>query len=215
MIHQFGLADFRLLLFGFAWTLGLSAIAFVGSVLIGVILLAGSTGPRWLRAIVVGIIQVIEGTPLLGQLFIIYFGLGFLGFDIPPLVASAVGLSLYGSAFLCDIWRGAMDALPKGQWEAGKALGLSRFSQFRDVILPQVFAIATPPTVGFLVQLIKNTSITSIVGMVELAREAQIVSSSTIQVFLVYGLICALYFVLCYPLTFYARRLERRQRGAQ
>ncbi len=210
MIHQFGLTDFRLLMFGFVWTLGLSAIAFVGSAVLGIILLAGTTGPKWLRAVVSAIIQVIEGTPLLGQLFIIYFGLGFLGFDIPPLVASAVGLSLYGSAFLCDIWRGAMDSLPKGQWEASKALGLSRVSQFRDVILPQVFTIATPPTVGFLVQLIKNTSVTSIVGMVELARQAQIVSSSTIQVFLVYGIVCALYFVLCYPLTYYARRLEHR-----
>jgi len=157
----------------------------------------------------------LQGTPLLGLLLLMFFGLALFGYDVAAWVAATIGLSVYGSAFLSDIWDGAVRAVPKGQWEASRALGLSSGLRFRLVILPQAFTISIPPTVGFLVQLLKNTSVASITGVVELSRDAQIVSSSTFEFFRVYAAVCGLYFLLCYPLTWYSRRLETSLKKAR
>jgi polar amino acid transport system permease protein len=211
MIHALAFRDFEVLLLGFEWTILLSAVAFIGSAALGLALLALRMSRYGaMRGAALSFIHGIQGTPLLGLLFLIYFGLALFGFDVSPWTASTVGLSVYGCAFLSDIWEGAVRAIPKGQWEASRVLGLNFWRQFRLVILPQALTIAIPPTVGFLVQLIKNTSVASIIGMVELSRDAQIVSASTFEVFNVYALVCGLYFILCYPLTWYSRRLELR-----
>jgi polar amino acid transport system permease protein len=211
MFRQFGINEFLMLLGGLQWTAGLTVLAFAGSFALGLILLLvriNRLAPvRW---VAIGWINAIQGTPLLGLLFVAFFGLALFGWDVPKWAAATAALSIYGSAFLADIWRGAVEAIPNGQWEASAALGLTRWRQLRQVILPQAFAIAIPPTVGFLVQLIKNTSLASVVGVVELSRTAQLVNGATFAPFVVYACVCGLYFLLCYPLTSWSRRLEAR-----
>ena len=211
MFRQFGLNELLMLLSGLQWTAGLTVLAFAGSFALGLLLLILRVARigvlRWTAS---GWIQAVQGTPLLGLLFVAFFALPLFGWDVSKWVAATLALSVYGSAFLADIWRGAVEAIPLGQWEASAALGLTHWRQLRQVVLPQAFTIAIPPTVGFLVQLIKNTSLASVIGVVELSREAQLVNGATFAPFLVYGCVCVLYFVLCYPLTAWSRVLEAR-----
>jgi len=211
MFRQFGLNELLMLLSGLRWTIGLTLLAFAGSFALGLLLLIPRVARlgllRWAAS---GWIQAVQGTPLLGLLFVAFFALPLFGWDVSKWVAATLALSVYGSAFLADIWRGAVEAIPFGQWEASAALGLTRWRQLRIVVLPQAFTIAIPPTVGFLVQLIKNTSLASVIGVVELSREAQLVNGATFAPFLVYGCVCVLYFALCYPLTACSRALEAR-----
>ena len=155
-------------------------------------------------------IELLQGTPLLLQLFLVFFGLPLLGIEVSPLLAAGVALTLYASAFLAEIWRGCVDAIPRGQWDASASLGMKFLTQMRYVILPQALHIAVPPTVGFLVQLVKSTALASIVGFNELTRAGQIVANATFQPFPIYGLVAIIYFAMCYPLTLSARMLERR-----
>jgi len=210
MFRNFGFDEFVLLLDGARWTLALTALAFAGGGALGLVLLVLRIAPlRPLRWLAMGWIQAVQGTPLLGLLFLIFFGLPLMGFDVSRWVAATVAMAVYGSAFLAEIWRGAVEAIPAGQWEAASSLGLPRLAQLRLVILPQALTIAIPPTVGFLVQLVKNTSLASIIGLIELSRRAQLVNGATFAPFIVYGVTAALYFCLCFPLTRWSRALER------
>ena len=138
------------------------------------------------------------------------FGFLMVGLRLPAWSAVAIGFTLNASAFLGDIWRGAIQALPKGQSEAASALGLHYVSRMKDVVLPQALRIAQPATVGYLVQLIKGTSLAAIVGFIELARAGQIVSNQTFEPILVFGIVGAMYFFLCWPLSLYSARLEAK-----
>jgi len=210
MFRSFGFDEFVLLLDGARWTLALTALAFAGGGALGLVILVLRIAPlRALRWLALGWIQAVQGTPLLGLLFLIFFGLPLIGFDVSRWVAATVAMAVYGSAFLAEIWRGAVEAIPAGQWEAASSLGLPRLAQLRLVILPQALTIAIPPTVGFLVQLVKNTSLASIIGLIELSRRAQLVNGATFAPFIVYGVTAALYSCLCFPLTRWSRALER------
>ena len=207
----FGLPELQFLLRGLQWTIGLSIIAFIGGGVVGLAVALGRTAePRWLRRTMSGYISVFQGTPLLLQLFCVYYGLGLVGIQLPAWLSVAIGFTLNASAFLGEIWRGAIQAVPRGQSEAATALGLRRWTRLRLVVLPQAFRIAQPATVGYLVQLIKGTSLAAIVGFIELTRAGQIVSNSTFQPILVFGVVGVLYFILCWPLSFYSGRLETR-----
>jgi polar amino acid transport system permease protein len=193
------------------WTVLLSLIAFLGGALVGLPLaLMRLSKLGLLRALASGYIQLIQGTPLLIVLFLSYFGLGILGYKLIPLVAAGISLTLYAAAFLGEIWRGCIEAVPRTQWEASDCLGLNRFQQYAYVILPQAVRIAIPPTVGFMVQIVKNTSLASVIGFVELSRAGQIVNNSTFEPFVIFSSVAAIYFVLCYPLSVAARTLERK-----
>ncbi len=193
------------------WTVLLSLMAFAGGSVVGLVLaLLRVSKVRVLRALASGYIQVIQGTPLLIVLFLSYFGLGILGYKLDPLVAAGLSFTVYAGAFLGEIWRGCIEAVPRTQWEASDCLGLSRFQQYAYVILPQAVRIAIPPTVGFMVQIVKNTSLASVIGFVELARAGQIVNNSTFEPFAIFTVVAALYFALCYPLSLAARALERK-----
>jgi polar amino acid transport system permease protein len=206
----FNWSYFGYLLYGAMWTLVLSALAFVlGGAAGFLVMLARTARSRLIRQISLVYVEVIQGTPLLVLLFIAYFGLGIFGIEVPPLVAAAISLMINASAFLGEIWKGCVDAVPRTQREAAECLALTRWQAFVDVILPQAARIATPPTVGFMVQMLKNTSLASVVGFVELTRAAQVINNSTIQPFLVFGIAGAIYFALCYPLTAWSRSLER------
>ncbi len=193
------------------WTVLLSLIAFAGGALIGLPIALMRVSPNnALRIIASGYIQLIQGTPLLILLFLTYFGLGILGYKLTPLVAAGLALTLYAAAFLGEIWRGCIEAVPRTQWEASDCLGLDRFQQYAYVILPQAVRLAIPPTVGFMVQIVKNTSLASVVGFVELARAGQIVNNSTFEPFIIFCIVAAIYFAMCYPLSLASRFLERR-----
>jgi polar amino acid transport system permease protein len=193
------------------WTIVLSLIAFVGGAVVGLPLaILRVSKVRLLRGLASAYIQLIQGTPLLIVLFLAYFGLGILGYKLIPLIAAGMALTLYSAAFLGEIWRGCIEAVPKTQWEASDCLGLNRFQQHAYVVLPQALRIAIPPTVGFMVQIVKNTSLASVIGFVELSRAGQIVNNSTFEPFAIFACVGAIYFVLCYPLSLAARTLERR-----
>ena len=197
------------------WTLLLSLIAFVGGSVVGLALaLMRVSRIAVVRGAASGYIQLIQGTPLLIVLFLSYFGLGIMGYKLVPIVAAGLSLTLYAAAFLGEIWRGSLQAIPKTQWEAGASLGLSMTAQLRYIIVPQATRLAIPPTVGFLVQLIKNTSLAAVIGFIELTREGQLTTATTFRPFTVYLTVAALYFLLCFPLTQASRRLERRLHAA-
>ena len=193
------------------WTVLLSLIAFAGGALVGLpIALMRVSKVAALRLVASAYIQLIQGTPLLIVLFLSYFGLGIMGYKLAPLVAAGVALTLYAAAFLGEIWRGCIEAVPRTQWEASDCLGLNRFQQYAYVVLPQAMRIAIPPTVGFMVQIVKNTSLASVIGFVELARAGQIVNNSTFEPFVIFAIVGAIYFAICYPLSLASRHLERK-----
>jgi polar amino acid transport system permease protein len=210
-LNQFTSVHVIYLLEAARWTLLLSLIALVGGGVLGLVLALGRVSRVGiLRFLATAYIQLIQGTPLLVLLFLFYFGLSMAGYRLDPVVAAGLSLTIYVGAFLGEIWRGCIEAVPRTQWEASDCLGLNRFQQYTHVILPQAVRIATAPTVGFMVQVVKNTSLASIIGFVELTRAGQIVNNSTFQPFLVFLFVGAIYFAICYPLSVASRALERR-----
>ncbi|WP_099901335.1 amino acid ABC transporter permease, partial [Methylobacterium frigidaeris] len=193
------------------WTVGLSLIALIGGGAVGfLVALCRVSGVRAVRVASSAYVQLIQGTPLLVIMFLTFFGLPPLGFSVSPLAAAGASLTIYVGAYLGEIWRGAIQSVPRPQWEAAEGLALSRTQRMAKVILPQAVRIATPPTVGFMVQIVKNTSLASVVGFVELARAGQIINNSLFEPFLIYAIVAVVYFALCFPLSRLSQRLERR-----
>lgn len=206
----------RNLLDGALWTAGLSLTAFVLGGLAGLLVLFARIAKNPLpRRLAQAYIEVFQGTPLLMQLFIIFFGGSLMGLEISPWLAAALGLTLFTSAYLGEIWRGCVESVPKGQWEASASLAMSHVEQMRHVILPQALRIAIAPTVGFSVQVVKGTAVTSIIGFIELTKTGSMLANATYQPFLVFGLVALGYFALCYPLSAYSRILERKIHGSR
>jgi polar amino acid transport system permease protein len=208
----FGLVHLEFLGWAAMWTAGLSVIAFGGGGLLGfLVALARVSSSGALRTAAAAYIQVVQGTPLLVLLFLIYFGIAILGFDqVPAIIAAAAGLIIYSSGFLGEIWRGCIESVPKTQWEAAECLALSRWQRMIKVILPQALRIATPPTVGFLVQIVKNTSLASVVGFVELSQAGKLINNSIFEPFTVFIVVAVFYFAMCFPLSLWSRNLERK-----
>ena len=204
-------AEFLFLLKGLQWTILLSAVGLVCGAIAGLLIaLARTSHATLLRRATAGYISLFQGTPLLMQLFVTYYGLALMGLNLDAWVAVAIGFTLHASAFLGEIWRGSIEAVGPGQTEAANALGIRYFARMRYVILPQALRISLPATVGFLVQLIKGTSLAAIVGFTELARAGSIVANQTFQPLLVYGIVGVLYFVMCWPLSIWGSRIEHR-----
>ena len=197
------------------WTLLLSAVAFVGGGLGGLLVALARTGEfKWLRWLTTGYIKIFQGTPLLMQLFLAFFVPGIFSLNVEPWAAAAIGLSLHASAFLGEIWRGSIEIVPRGQMEAARSLGLPYLPRMTLVIIPQAFRIAIPPTIGFLVQLIKGTSLASIIGFVEITRAGQIINNATFRPFTIFALVALVYFLICWPLSLLSRTLEKRLTAA-
>ena len=208
---QFSFFHLSYLIQAAQWTVLLSLIAFLGGGLLGLgVALCRISQHATLRWLTGACIQLVQGTPLLVILFLAYFGLSIVGFQLAPLIAAGISLTIYSAAFLGEIWRGCIQAVPKTQWEAAECLGLNRVEQLFKVILPQAARIAVPPTVGFMVQIVKNTSLASVIGFVELSRAGNLVNNATFQPFLVFTTVAFFYFCLCYPLSVASRRLERK-----
>lgn len=214
-MRTFDLSAFLFILEAAKWTLALSAIAFVGGAILGlVIALARTSESRTARGLAIGFIQIFQGTPLLLQLFLIFFGAPVLGLDINPWIAAGAALILNSAAFLGEIWRGCIEAIPRGQLEAAQALNLRYAARMRDVILPQAFRIALAPTVGYTVQIIKGTSLAAIIGFTEITRAGQIINNATFQPLEVFTTVAALYFAICWPLSLLAAHMERKRARA-
>jgi len=215
-MRQLGPNDFLFLIDAAKWTVLLSLSALVMGSIAGALIclcrLSENRGLRWLGATLVSIGQ---GVPPLVQLFLAYFGLALAGLEISPFFAAAVALSYFAAVYLGEIWRSAIQSIPRPQWEAAESLALSWPQQMLSVIVPQAIRIATPPTVGFIVQLVKNTSLASIVGLVELTRAGQLVNNATFQSFQVFLTICVIYFVICFPISALSRFLELRLKIAR
>ncbi|MDE2456698.1 MAG: amino acid ABC transporter permease [Burkholderiales bacterium] len=206
------------LLEGALGTVELAVLSLIFSGIAGLIVALARVSPRRaVRIAVGGYIQVIQGTPLLVLMGLCFYGPNIAGFgSVSALGAATLAMTIYSSAFLGEIWRGCIQAVHKSQWEAAECLALSRWQRMRLVVLPQALRIATPPTVGFMVQIVKNTSIASLViGFAELSYNAKVLNNSTFQPFVYFGAAALLYFAMCYPLSRWSRVLERRMRAGR
>jgi polar amino acid transport system permease protein len=201
----------RNLLLAARWTIVLSLIALVSGGLMGLMLLFVRLSEcKSADQFVAGYVYLFQGTPLLMQIFLAYFGISLLGYDVSTWVSASMALTLYTSAFLTEIWRGCVDSVPKGQWEAAASQAMNINERLRHVILPQALRIAIPPTVGFVVQVVKATALASVIGFVELTKAGTIITNATFNPFLVYGCVALIYFALCYPISLWSRSLEKR-----
>ena len=211
MIRAFSQADVVYLILATRWTILLALAAMLGGGLLGLVVAVARVLPiKPLNWLAIGYINLIQGMPLLGQLFVFFFGLPIVGLSVDAWTAALAALSIYASAFFGEIWRGSLQSVSPRQWEAGASLGLSYRHRLTHVVLPQSIRIAIAPTVGFLVQLVKDTSLTALIGFVELTRASQIISAATFAPLPVYGAAAVLYFVICFTLSRLSLRLERR-----
>lgn len=210
----FGVVVYQLLA-ATQYTIYLSLIALIGGGLIALVITIVRTSPYInAKRVAAGYIWLFQSVPLLMLLFLIGLGIPrILGVNVNPWLAASIALVVYASAYLADVWRGAVESIPTGQWEGARALGLSFLKMIRLVILPQAVRISLAPTVGFTVQIIKGTSLAYIIGFYDLMsigkRWANAPVSGT-EPYVIFPLMALIYFCLCFPLSVWARRLERR-----
>ncbi len=194
------------------WTIILSLIAFVVGGIVGFLLMLMRISPnKWIKGLSLIYIEFFQGTPLLLQLFLAFFGMSVVfGINLSPLAAATIALTAFTSSFLADIWRGSIEAVPAGQWEAASALGFGYSKQLELIVLPQALKMSIAPTVGFLVQVIKGTSLASVIGFSEISRVASEINNVTLNSLLVFSIAGLIYFILCYPLSLWSQRLEKQ-----
>ncbi|MDF3834274.1 amino acid ABC transporter permease [Cupriavidus basilensis] len=211
MLFGISLDQIAFIFKGAGWTLVLALMGFVGGLLAGLpIALALSRGGWLLRGVAGAYVKLIQGIPLPVIMFLCYFGISIAGFELPSLVAAGLAMTAYASAYLGEIWKGCLQAVPRTQWEAAECLALRPLQRVVHVILPQAVRIAIAPTVGFLVQIVKNSSYAVVIGFFDLTYSARVVNNSTFKPFVVFTLAALLYFAICYPLSSLAYRLEKR-----
>lgn len=205
----------RNLALAWRWTIVLSVVTFILGGLLGLfILFLRTSRQNWLRQIARLYIELFQGTPLLMQLFLVFFGIALFGIEVPAWLAAGLALTCWAASYLAEIWRGCVEAIPKGQWEASSVLAMNYFQQMRHIVLPQAFRIAIAPTVGFGVQIIKSTAVTSIIGFVELSKAGTVITNATFRPFTVFAIVGVFYFLLCWPLSRFSQSLERKYHAA-
>ncbi|WP_416897379.1 MAG: amino acid ABC transporter permease [Minwuia sp.] len=197
------------------FTIYLSAIAFAGGGLIGsLITLARISGYKRLSRFASGYIWCFQSVPLLMLLFLSGLGIPrLMGQDVDPWISAMASLTIYASAYLAEVWRGAIQSIPGGQWEGGRALGMRFFPILRAIVLPQALRVALAPTVGFSVQIIKGTSLAYIIGFQDLMNIGRRWANAPVdgtEPFIVFPLMALIYFALCFPLSRLALYLENR-----
>ena len=211
MLRDFGPGEVLFLLLATRWTIALAVTALVGGGTLGLILAILRISPSAPARVAAALyIQLFQATPILLLLMLLYFGINLFGLRIDAWAAAGIGFTLSTAAFLGEIWRGCIEAVPKRQSEGAYALGLTFWRTLVLVILPQALRMALPPTVGYMVQVIKGTSVAALIGFTELARAGAQMNTITFQPLLVFGTVAAIYFALCWPLSLLSRRLERR-----
>ena len=213
MLRSFGWGDLEYLLRGALWTIILCVVSGSLGTVLGLILGVAATSPsriaRWIAALYV---HIVRGIPLLVIVFFAYFGipLMFPSLDLSAFVTAVIALTLFAAAYMAEIFRGSINAVPRGQFEAAGALGLSYLRTYRFVVLPQAMRIAVPPAIGFLIALIKDSSLVTVIGFLELTHAGTTVSNLTAQPITTYAVVAALYFVVCYGVSRLGRWYEKR-----
>jgi polar amino acid transport system permease protein len=211
MLRTFGPNEIWFLVMAARWTIALSVLAFVFGGLVGLVLAIARIAPwKWLRVVVSLWIQVVQATPMLMLLLLSYFGINMLGVRIDAWTAAIISFTIGTSAFLAEIWRGCLQAVPKGQWEGAKALALDFKLTLALVVLPQALRMALPPTVGYMVQVVKGTSLAALIGFTELAKAGTQMNTVTFEPIRVFGTVALIYFAICWPLSMLARHLEKK-----
>lgn len=200
----------HLLIDGFLTTIKLSIIAIALGTVLGLVVAAvQSFGVKAVNYVLRIYVEVFRGTPLLMQLFFVYFGIPMLGYNVDRLYAAIVAISLYSGAYVAEVFRAGVESVHRGQLEAAAALGISRVQRLRHIVAPQGIRVALPPLIGVYVAVIKDTSLATIIGYNELMRTTQdlvLRTNRPIEVFISAGV---LYFIICYPISLVSRRLER------
>ncbi|BDY31310.1 amino acid ABC transporter permease [Mycolicibacterium mageritense] len=197
---------------GFVVTLALAAVSIGGSTLLGLAVAAVRTSRvPVLPALARIYVEIFRGSPIPITLLFVYFGAAlYLGYSVNLFIAAAAGLSVYHSAFVAEIIRSGIEAVPVGQHEAAQILGLKPAQAFRWVVLPQTVKIVLPPMVGQYISLIKDTSIASIIGLAEMMKVGQSIVDRTSDPVSIYLTVAVLYFIVCYPLSVWVTRTQRK-----
>lgn len=192
-------------------TIPLTVISFVAGLVIALLVALARMSPnRLLQGGARLYISIIRGTPLLVQLFIVFFALPVLGVKIDPFPAAVIAFSLNVGGYAAEIIRSAINAIPRGQWEAAQTIGLNYPGTLRRIILPQAARVAVPPLSNTLISLVKDTSLASTIMVTELLRTAQIAAAPTFEFFALYGTAAAYYWVICLALSCAQSRVEHR-----
>lgn len=209
---QLNIWDAELLLQGVWNTVRLCTLGLLmGAVIAFVVGLARSSKRAWLWMPAAAYIEVIRDSPILMQLYVIFFALPILlKVEVPVFWAGVAALVVNGSAFMAEIVRAGVQSVARDQWEAARSLGMGYLQIMRWVVLPQAFRVMIPPGVGLFIGLVKDSSVVSVLSYVELTRAGQILMEKTFLSFQVFGLVAALYFAICYPLSRLALYSERR-----
>jgi His/Glu/Gln/Arg/opine family amino acid ABC transporter permease subunit len=163
-----------------------------------------------LNFIVMAFVEIMRGAPFLIIVFAVYFALPYMGIQLDAIASGIVVLSMSATAYLSEIFRGGLMAIDKGQFEAADALGLTYFQKLRFIILPQMIKISLPSMIGQIVLTIKDTSIVSLVGVVEIVRTSRQIMQITLDPFTAFGIVSIYFVIVCYPLIYFSQRLERR-----
>jgi polar amino acid transport system permease protein len=203
--------SFPFFLKGLWMTVAVSGLGLIFSTILGFMLgILRASNKKLLTWPIGAYVFVIRGTPFVVQIFIIFFILPEWGIQLDAFPAAVLALSILGTAFICEIVAGGIRAVDKGQWEAGTASGLSIIQQLRFVVLPQAMQTILPPLVGQYVLLIKDSSVVSVIGVVELTRVGWMTVVRIPEGLIVFSLVGILYFVISYPLIRVSNSLERR-----
>lgn len=192
-------------------TILLSVTSFPLAVIAGLLIAIGRLyGPRWLRVLLAVYVEFLRGTPLMLQLYFLFFLLPVVGITIPALPTAILGLAINYSAYESEIYRAGLQAVPRGQMEAALALGMSRPMAIRKIIVPQAVRIVIPPVVNDFIALFKDTSVCSVITLVELTKRFSILSQSTQATVELMVMTAVLYLLMSYPMSVLAQRIERR-----
>jgi len=197
---------------GLLLTVYLSAITIVTSTVLGAVVgfVRASRVPG-LSAILRIYVELFRGTPLLVQLLFIYFGAAYIGMGwVTTFIGAVVGLTLYEGAICSEIFRAGVEAVPPAQHEAAHILGISKWDSAVRIIMPQALRVTMPALIGQEISLVKDTSLAAVIGFAELVNQSQAVIGNINQPMLVLTVVGALYFIICYPMSVGARRLERK-----
>ncbi len=211
MLRTFTLHEVWILVLAARWTIALSLAAFAGGGAVGFVLAIARISPfKVLRYFASGYIQFVQAIPSLMLLLLFYYGLNLFGIRIDAWTAAVLAFTLSTSAFLAEIWRGCLQAIPAGQWDAARSLGLTFPKALILVIIPQAVRMALPPTVGYMVQVVKGTSLAALIGFTELAKAGSQINTITFEPVLVFGTVAGIYFLICWPLSLLSGYLERQ-----
>jgi L-cystine transport system permease protein len=193
------------------YTFPLTLITFVCGIALAVLTaLARISSSKVLIGIARFYVSAIRGTPLLVQLFILFYGLPSVGIIIDPFPSAVIGFSLNVGAYASEIIRAAILSIPKGQWEAGYSVGMSYPQTLKRIILPQASRVSIPPLSNTFISLVKDTSLASLILVTEMFRKAQEIAAATYEVLLLYVEAALIYWVICFLLSFIQEGLERR-----